>query len=139
MFKIWMSCNFVLYLCVFQIVLTPSLEILFQLLGMSYNHENWQVDAEKYFKICLGGGILIFWSFWILLIFFKNINKKNQIRSVKFQKIEKSKFHLLNVFWNIFLHLLAKFHDCSSFLAAGIKFLVIFFKSHFCKNTLFLA
>ena len=27
---------------------------------MSYNHENWQVDAEKYFKKLIGGGILIF-------------------------------------------------------------------------------
>ena len=27
---------------------------LFQLLGMSYNHENWQVDAEKYCKKFIG-------------------------------------------------------------------------------------
>ena len=33
---------------------------------MSYNHEIWQVDAEKYFKKRLGGGILIFQFFEIL-------------------------------------------------------------------------
>ena len=31
---------------------------LFQLLGMSYNNENWQVDAKKYFKKLLGSRIL---------------------------------------------------------------------------------
>ena len=35
----------------------PGDKNLFQLLGMSYNHKNLQVDAEKYFKKLLGGGI----------------------------------------------------------------------------------
>ena len=39
--------------------LKKSFRILFQLLGISYNHENWQVNAEKYFKKLIGG-ILIF-------------------------------------------------------------------------------
>jgi len=30
---------------------------------MSYNHENWQVDAEKYFKKLIAGEILIFQFF----------------------------------------------------------------------------
>ena len=33
---------------------------------MSYNHKNWQVDAEKYFKKLIGGGILIFQFFGFL-------------------------------------------------------------------------
>ena len=30
---------------------------------MSYDNKNWQVDAEKYFKKHIGGGILIFQFF----------------------------------------------------------------------------
>ena len=51
-----------------------SSEILFQLLGMSCSHENWQMNAEKYFKKLKGGRIFIF---WILLIFGETIGQKN--------------------------------------------------------------
>ena len=54
---------------------------------MTYNHENWQVDAEKYFKKLTGVGILIFSFFWILLI--SKILGKKLIPPVKHQEIEK--------------------------------------------------
>ena len=57
---------------------------------MSYNYENWQVDAEKYFKKLIRGGILIFqfvdffravFDFFCPIFSKKNQNKdsKNQI------------------------------------------------------------
>ena len=55
---------------------------------MSYNHENWQVDAEKYFKKLIRGGILIFQFFdflrdefyFFLPNFFLKINKIQKIQ-----------------------------------------------------------
>ena len=49
---------------------------------MSYNHKNWQVDAEKYFKKLIRGGILIFQFFDFLRaefdFFFDQFFLKNQ-------------------------------------------------------------
>ena len=50
---------------------------LFHLQGMSYNNENWQVDAGRCFGKLISGGILIFWIFWILSFSKKNLDEKN--------------------------------------------------------------
>ena len=62
-----------------------AIKNLFQLLGMSYNHENWQVDAEKYFKKLIRSRILrlkSFFAFW---------EKKSQIISDMFKENHKEK------------------------------------------------
>ena len=58
---------------------------------MSYNHKNWQVDAEKYFKKLIRGGILIFQFFDFLRAKFDFFCKFKKKKINKIQKIQKIK------------------------------------------------